>query len=155
MAAAAASLRASGCAIAAIGGNGVDFGVRRRAQRSWQQLPAEAPRGPFFAGQDAHVPLGAIGDSAVIDFCGLGGQALAAAPGLAGEWAAWLPADALSRRAALIDPRSGIVDPESVERAALCPLINLAVLDRDGTAGLIGRGFYCPPLSLFAGSAAH
>jgi len=155
MAAAAASLRASGCAIAAIGGNGVDFGIRRRAQRSWQQIPAEAPRGPRFAGQDARVALGAIGDSAVIDFCGLGGQALAAAPGLAGEWAAWLPADALLRRATLIDPRSGIVDAESVERAALSPLINLAVLDSAGVAGLIGRGFYCPPVSLFASSTAH
>jgi hypothetical protein len=150
MAAAAAALKASECAIAAIGGNGVDFGVRRRERRDWQQMPAEAPRGPRFAGAESYTALGAIGDSAVIDFCGLGGQALAVAPALASEWAALLPPDALSRRERLIDPRYGIVDPERVAQTELAPIINLAVLDREGSAGLIGRGFYCPPVRLFA-----
>jgi hypothetical protein len=150
MAAAAAALRSSGCPIVAIGGNGVDFGIRRRGAASWSQAPAEAPRGPRLPGAEGHTALGAIGDSAVIDFCGLGGQALAAAPALAAEWAAQLPPDALSRRHELIDPRSGVVDPVRVVRSALAPLINLAVLDCAGVAGLIGRGVYCPPVSLFA-----
>jgi len=149
MAAAAASLRNSGCSIAAIGGNGIDFGIRRRGQQTWQHTLAEPPRGPRFAGLDAQSALGAIGDSAIIDFCGLGGQALAAAPSLAAEWAAALPADALSRRDSLIDPHTGIVDPERIVRSAMAPIINLAVLDYEGNAGLIGRGCYCPPVSLF------
>jgi hypothetical protein len=151
MAAAAAALRTSGCSVMGIGGNGIDFGVRRRGEQAWQHRPAEAPRGPRFAGLDAQTALGAIGDSAVIDFCGLGGQALAAAPTLAAEWAAVLPADALSRGHSLIVPHSGIVDPERIVCSAVAPIINLAVLDHEGKAGLIGRGCYCPPVSLFAG----
>jgi hypothetical protein len=94
--------------------------------------------------------LGAIGDSAVIDFCGLGGQALSAAPLLASEWSAVLPADALARRERLIDPDTGIVDARRVVASGLAPLINLAIIDRDGAAGLIGRGFYSTPLDLFS-----
>ncbi|MGA2365558.1 MAG: DUF1116 domain-containing protein, partial [Steroidobacteraceae bacterium] len=50
MAASAAALHTSGCDIAAIGGNGIDFGIRRRGEQAWQHRPAEAPRGPRFAG---------------------------------------------------------------------------------------------------------
>jgi hypothetical protein len=85
----------------------------------------------------------------VIDFCGLGGQALLAAPLLAAEWSSALPDDALTRRQRLIDPDTGLVDPERIVRGAVAPLINLAILDRGGTEGLIGRGFYCPPVDLF------
>jgi hypothetical protein len=150
MAAAAAALRTHRSAIEAIGGNGVDFGVRRRGSRSWRQMPAQAPRGVRFAGADTCTPLGAIGDSAVIDFCGLGGQALSAAPLLAAEWSEVLPADALTRPRELIDPHTGIVDPRRIAQAGLAPLINLAILDRDGHAGLIGRGIYVPPADLFS-----
>jgi hypothetical protein len=150
MAAAATALRIHRCDIVAIGGNGVDFGVRRLGQETWRQTPAEAPRGTRFAGMDAVVPLAAIGDSAVIDFCGLGGQALAVSPSLAAEWGALLPADASTRRQVLVDPDTGIVDPERVVGTACAPLINLAILDRDGMAGLIGRGCYSPPVGLFA-----
>jgi Protein of unknown function (DUF1116) len=150
MAAAAASLRVHRCDLAAIGGNGVDFGVRYAGEATWRQVPAEAPRGTRLAGMEAVLPLGAIGDSAVIDFCGLGGQALAQSPTLAKEWRGLLPADAFTRRQGLVDPESGIVDPRRIAGAARAPLINLAILDRDGMAGLIGRGFYCPPEDLFS-----
>jgi hypothetical protein len=151
MAAAAAAMRTRRCDIEAIGGNGVEFGVRRRGAREWRQLPAEAPRGsPLPA---ALIPLAAIGDSAVIDFCGLGGQALSAAPMLATEWNAVLPTDAMTRRHLLIDPNTGIVDAARVEASRTSLLINLAIIDRDGLAGLIGRGFYSPPAELFTATA--
>jgi len=136
MAAAAAALRNCRSSLEAIGGNGVDFGVRQRGFQTWRQLPAQAPQGGRFAGAESVTALGAIGDSAVIDFCGLGGQALGS--------------DALARRGELIDPHSGIVDPERIARGAPGPLINLAILDRDGVAGLIGRGVYRPPTALFS-----
>ena len=148
MAAAAAALRGSG--IDAIGGNGIDFGVRRRGASAWTQMAAQAPRGTRFTGLDALTALPAIGDSAVIDFCGLGGQALAAAPLLAAEWRAALPVDALATARDLIDPDTGLVDPARIRRQARAPLINLAILDCDGAAGLIGRGFYNPPPALFS-----
>jgi len=136
MAAAAAALGNSRSSVDAIGGNGVEFGIRQRGSRAWRQLPAQAPQGARFAGADQVTALGAIGDSAVIDFCGLGGQAVTA--------------EALARRRELIDPQSGIVDPERIAHGAPVPSINLAILDRDGAAGLIGRGVYCPPRALFS-----
>ncbi len=44
------------------------------------------------------------------------------------------------------------VDPARVAAAGLPPLVNLAILDAAGTAGLIGRGWYAPGLSLFVHS---
>ena len=151
MAAAMAALRNSLCRIEAIGGNGSDFGIRWRGNPVWRQTPAQPPLGSHRAGLEAVVPLPAIGDSAVIDFCGLGGQALSAAPLLAAELASALPAGALARSRDLIDPNSGIVDPARIVSGAFAPLINLAILDRDGCEGLIGRGMYSPPVSLFDG----
>jgi hypothetical protein len=49
----------------------------------------------------------------------------------------------------LLDPASGIVDPARVAQSRMSPLINLAILDSAGTAGLIGRGFYAAPAGLF------
>jgi hypothetical protein len=153
MAAAAAAMRSLRCSIEAIGGNGLEFGVRRRGESHWRQVRAEAPRGVRVESMTASTPLAAIGDSAVVDFCGLGGQALCASPLLATEWDAVLPADALSRRQTIIDPDTGIVDAARVASSARAPLINLAILDQDGTAGLIGRGVYSAPLELFAPAA--
>jgi len=169
MGAACAALRTRRCEIEAIGGNGLEFGVRWRGDLAWRRSIAEPPLGLLFAGAGAGAgagadaatgrgigmnagpaPLGAIGDSAVIDFCGLGGQALSAAPLLANEWSAVLPADALARREHVIDPDTGIVDAARVALSGIAPLINLGIIDRDGAAGLIGRGFYTPPVDLFS-----
>jgi hypothetical protein len=151
MAAAAAALTAGGGEIEAVGGNGIEFGIRLRGARSWRCASAEPPRGALFAGRDAAV-LPAIGDSAVLDFCGLGGQALAAAPDLVEEWREVLPIDALARRAMLVDPVTGLVDPRRVAASRVGPLVNLAMLDREGEQGLVGRGCYEVPVGLFAAS---
>jgi hypothetical protein len=150
MAAAAASLRARGEGIVAIGGNGVDFGLRWHADCAWRRLPADPPRGLRLPAASAPATLGAIGDSAVIDLCGLGGQALAHAPQLLADWAGVLPADALTRGPALLGATDGIVDPARVVATGRGPLIDLAMLDRDGREGLVGRGFYEVPAALFA-----
>jgi hypothetical protein len=150
MAAACAAMRSARSDIEAIGGNGVEFGVRRRGDPAWRRADAQAPVGLRVGGMEAVNPLAAIGDSAAIDFCGLGGQALAVAPALMKEWSEALPLDAAARRKVLIDPLTGIVDARRVESTGLSPLINLAIIDKDGDLGLIGRGFYCPPVELFA-----
>jgi hypothetical protein len=149
MAGAGAALRSHRSSVEAVGGNGIEFGVRHRGETQWRRIDAEAPCGTRFPAHGDTAALPAIGDSAVIDFCGLGGQALDAAPLLAAEWAHLLPDDAQARRTALLDPASGIVDPARVVRSRISPLINLAMLDSAGTAGLIGRGFYAAPASLF------
>jgi len=150
MAAAAAVLRGAGAGVAAIGGNGIDFGIRWHGERGWRRVPAQAPTGLRLPAAQAQAVLGAIGDSAVIDYCGLGGQALAAAPQLLADWAAILPADARARGPAISGGDGGIVDAARVAGTGLAPIINLALLDRDGRDGLVGRGFYEAPPALFS-----
>jgi hypothetical protein len=149
MAAACWRLRRQHTGIAAVGGNGSRFGVRLHGEAHWRCGPAQAPAGTRLAGRESTPALGAIGDSAVIDFCGLGGQALACAPALREEWRALLPADLRAARDAVIDPATGLVDPARLVDGRVMPLVNLALLDRDGQHGLIGRGFYRPEPALF------
>ena len=133
-----------------IGGNGIDFGLRRRGETGWRQVPALPPVGLRLAGEERTAPLGAIGDSAVIDYCGLGGQALASAPQLAREWRDFLPADALTRAGLISSADSGIVSADAVVALGRGPLVNLAILDAAGRAGLIGRGIYEAPTAAFS-----
>lgn len=143
-------LRTSGSRIVAIGGNGIEFGVKYQGDADWKTTPAPAPTGVLFAPEAAPLALGAIGDSAVVDACGFGGQALRHAPSLVEEWEAHLPGDALSRHGVVIDPATGIIDPERITGNNLSPIINLAILNRNGAGMPIGRGFYCPPVTIFA-----
>ncbi|MCD2511026.1 DUF1116 domain-containing protein [Comamonas endophytica] len=154
MAAAAWRMRAEDAPIAAAGGNGQAFGLRLRGARGWQAVAARPPQGTRFAGHEQTPALGAIGDSAVLDFCGLGGQSLAAAPALCEEWRSTLPRDVAARRAQVCDPATGLVDPACVRRSGLPPLVNLAILGADGTAQLMGRGWYAPDSALFEAPAA-
>lgn len=135
--------------IAAVGGNGLQFGFRVHGRTAWTCMPASPPVGARLPGREAAVLLGAIGDSAVIDFCGLGGQAMHLAPALAAEWAAWLAGDPLARRRAVVDPASGLVDPGRIATSGTEPQVNLAIVDRDGIQGLLGRGFSLPTPALF------
>ncbi len=149
MAAAAWALARGAGELAAIGGNGVDFGIRGRGAADWLCMPASAPVGTRLPVAPDEVVLGAIGDSAVIDACGLGGQALACAPALSEEWRAVLPADWADRPARLLGP-DGIVDPARVAASGCAPLIHLAMVGAGPDAGLLGRGFYAPAAELFA-----
>jgi hypothetical protein len=148
MAASVWMLRASRTAIEAVGGNGEAFGIRL-AGHEWRTVPALPPSGPRLPAKEDAIALGAIGDSAVVDFCGLGGQALAKAPTLLAEWAEFLPRDAAERHV-IRDPATGIVDVDRVRDRKMPPIVNLAVLDRTGEAGLIGRGAFMTPMELFA-----
>lgn len=149
MAWAAWKLHVSASEIAAIGGNGVEFGLRRRGETRWATVPSAPPTGIRFNPQLPVPTLGAIGDSALVDICGYGGQALSHAPTLTAEWAHLLPPDAQSRGSAIVHPVQGVVDPEAVRATGITPIINLAILDERGSAAPIGRGFYIVPLTLF------
>jgi len=140
MAACALRLKENG-QIAAVGGNGCQFGYRLRDSDDWHLMPATPPQGTRFPGQEQTVALGAIGDSAVIDFCGLGAQALAFAPTLAHDWQAFLPADLQAHRSRLLNEQSGMLDPKQLHGDAM-PMVNLAILDEAAQVGLIGRGVF-------------
>jgi hypothetical protein len=144
------NLKRSECTIQAVGGNGVDFGWRPRGSQSWRTVPAPVPSGLFFKKERADFGLGAIGDSAVVDICGLGGQSLKSAPTLIDEWRHALPDDVRTRRERITEPRSGIVDPARVISSRTGPIVNLAIVDRDGGGFPIGRGAYVVPPELFS-----
>jgi hypothetical protein len=143
-------LRQSESPIAAIGGNGIDFGWRPRGSKTWQTVPAPIPTGSIFKKERAEFALGAIGDSPVVDLCGLGGQSLSFAPNLMDEWRHVLPDDAATRRDRITDPLAGIVDPARVMASGTGPIVNLAIVDRDGGGFPIGRGIYVVPPEFFA-----
>lgn len=142
-------LRYGESAIEAGGGNGREFGLRRKGSSHWQTTVAEPPTGPRFPAQEGKAVLGAIGDSAVIDLCGLGGQALDDAPSLVSEWRDLLPNDWSRRADATLDPVTGTVCPRQVLHHQIPPIINLALVGADETGGILGKGFYQPPVELF------
>lgn len=135
--------------IHSVGGNGHHFGIRLHKESHWRVIPATPPVGTRFEKRLTTVALGAIGDSAVIDFCGLGGQMTGGAPDLLKDWSALLPMDINQHRTDVIDASSGFVDLEQIAKTQAMPMINLAILDLDGTDGLIGRGFYQPEKAAF------
>ncbi|MDB5875954.1 MAG: hypothetical protein JWQ07_5396 [Ramlibacter sp.] len=142
-------LRSSGSLIEAIGGNGLDFGWRPRGAKAWLTVPAPSPSGSIFKKDRVEFCLGAIGDSALIDICGLGGQSLRFAPNLIKEWADVLPDDVRTRHQRILDVDTGIVDVSQVIEMDTGPIINLAIVDREGAAAPIGRGVYVVPPGLF------
>jgi len=142
-------------AILAAGGNGVRFGIRLAGSGRWHTVAATAPKGVLFDAAREPAVLAAIGDSAVIDFCGLGGQALVASPALAAEWQALLPPGALQQCRETVDDATGIVDARRVCASRRVPRVNLAMLDATGVGGLVGRGFYEPPFDLFCRALAE
>lgn len=152
MAASACVLAAQDGGIKAVGGNGLTFGIRTEALDHWITTPATAPIGSAVPGREATPVLGAIGDSPVIDFCGLGGQALICAPALLKLWQTQLPGDASTRAEQVLDEQTGLVSAARIAASLVSPIVHLAMVDADGVHGLAGRGFYEPPVSLFHAS---
>ncbi|BES69224.1 DUF1116 domain-containing protein [Marinobacter nanhaiticus D15-8W] len=148
-------LRYGNSPISAGGGNGREFGLRLKGESHWLTTVAEPPTGPRFPAQAGKTALGAIGDSAVIDLCGLGGQALDCARPLANEWRDLLPDDWEHRPDAVLDANTGVVSPAEVVRHQTPPIINLALVGADQDGGILGKGFYLPPLALFQQLAAR
>jgi hypothetical protein len=139
------------------GGNAETFGICLAGQPGkWITQAAEPPVGNFFptSSQNAMVSP-AIGDSAVIDILGLGAQTLATAPEPMGAFAGYLPPDFANISTKLMTgmhPALGRLvglDARQVSEHHTAPLIALAMIAADGHSGLLGRGVYVPPLSLF------
>lgn len=138
------------------GGNGVDFGIQLAARPGhWQTVPAVAPSGPVEAAHQGRTAVGAIGDSAVVDLLGLGGQSLRSAPAVTEALDGYLPADALDRPERLLpltlDAAGGVrtgLSSHSVATAGVGPLVLLGMISATGD-GRIGGGVYRPPTEVF------
>jgi hypothetical protein len=131
-----------------VGGNGTEFGIQIGGNPGvWICDAALSPLGPIDAEHIGSRAIGALGDSAVVDFLGLGGQALSSAPlvfkGLEGV----LPADALHRRQFVLQAvpseptRPNAVSARRCEASGVGPLVLLGMIDQSGVAGRIGGGY--------------
>ncbi len=109
------------------------------------------------------LPAAALtGDSGVIDVTGFGAQALALAPEPAAAFAAWLPPEWRGEQARLYlgshpsfpDLHCGL-DAARVVQQRVAPLAAIAMIGADGRAGLLGRGLFAAPHSLFASAIQH
>ncbi|MCW1822303.1 hypothetical protein A5731_01800 [Mycolicibacterium conceptionense] len=138
------------------GGNGVDFGVQLAGRPGqWQTVPAVAPVGPVEAAHAGRTAVGAIGDSAVVDVLGLGGQSLRRASTVVAALDGYLPADALDRPQQLLtlalDSAGGIrtgLSAHTVSADGIGPLVLLGMISDTGH-GRIGGGVYEPPATVF------
>lgn len=154
----AAEGKAPSTLITRMGGNGESFGVSLAgAADAWITTPAEAPVGAYLPGAPKEATAaGAIGDSAVIDALGFGGQALQHAPEPREALTPYLSDDLRETAQQLLqaahpafdDKRVGI-DARTIVDERVRPIITLGMVERGGTHGLLGRGVYRPPLGLF------
>lgn len=134
-------------AIVKVGGNGLRFGLQLASSQSWLVTEAPAIEGNKEVTK-AHVQaLGALGDSAVVDFVGLGGQCLDLASLSAQNLQGFLPEDYLTRqsrflriRLPFLGGRAGITDFNSVIQSNTGPLVLLGMIDGSGRHGRIGGG---------------
>jgi len=153
----AAENRAPHTLVTRMGGNGEVFGLSLAARPDvWITTPAGAPRGAYLAGvETASEPLGAIGDSAVIDALGFGGQVLHLAPEVRTALQPFLPpADAASSNLLSIAhpafAQTGVrVGLDALRASDSAPVITLGMVERTGRKGLLGRGVYLPGKELF------
>jgi hypothetical protein len=158
----AAEHREPGTLITSMAGNGEVFAVAvARRPQAWTALPARAPQGlRFDPASSALSALGAIGDSAVIDALGFGGQALAFAPEPRAALEPYLPAD--STPCVLLEAdhpafagvgvRVGL-DAARIAASPALPVVTLGMVERNGERGLLGRGVVLPERDLFANAA--
>lgn len=167
MAACACALqRAAGVAGAALviraAGNGVRTGVQlAQAPGVWVTAPAPTPHGPLPAEHAAGRATPALGDSAVVDLFGLGGQALGSALDVRNALGAHLPEDWAAREAEVLcaeHPALGgkrvVTSARRVAAAGRGPLVLLGMIDARGEAGRIGGGVVETPPELFAAALA-
>jgi hypothetical protein len=146
--------------IIAAGGNGTEFGIQIAAwPGTWFTAPAEPPAVAPGAIPAETFALGAIGDSAIVDFLGLGAMTTPTS-GNAAEppFADLLPEAVSAPRALLALAHPGfartrplvILPARRAIEAAQTPVVSLGVLDRAGARGRLAGGFYRPPIELIA-----
>lgn len=134
-------------AIVKVGGNGLRFGLQLASSTTWLVADAPVIAGNKEPGNEQAKALGALGDSAVVDFVGLGGQCLDLAGISARNLQAFLPSDYLTRQSRFLKTRlpflagrNGISDFAQVIASNTGPLVLLGMIDGAGERGRVGGG---------------
>ena len=150
--------------IVAAGGNGMAFGIQiAAAPGKWFTAPADPPAVAAGGLPANATPLGAIGDSAIVDCLGLGAMTTPTSAAVAPPPFANLFPDAVCAPTRLLMsahpgfPRMRPLVIASARRAAdsaQVPVVSLGVLDSAGELGRLAGGFYRLPLDIFRRAAA-
>lgn len=138
-------------------GNGFEFGVQVAARPGqWITIQAPEVKGAVEEAHQGRTAVGAIGDSAVVDFLGLGGQVLNTATALFDAMKPFLSSDALSRpdkalagELAALGGRRIVTCARQVVEYQGGPLVLLGMIESRGEAGRIGGGVVDVPVSFF------
>ena len=143
------------------GGNGRQFGICIASKPDqWIATECAPPSGSL---PDQARALGAIGDSAVIDALGFGGLALNCAPTLLDILADHAPKEVTALPDLLLETTHPALlgghcrvalNARKVVETNRQPLNVLGILDADGKAGIVGRGIFGAPVTLFESSLA-
>ncbi|HHP7245374.1 MAG TPA: DUF1116 domain-containing protein [Elainellaceae cyanobacterium] len=151
--------------ITSMAGNGREFGITLSANPDrWITAPAFPPQQQLDDSMFPEQYCGAIGDSAVIDALGLGGMALSYAPQFVADLQAIAPSNfkqlphylLAAEHPSFVASRLRVgLTAAAVQDMRMTPLINLAILDQQGINGMVGKGIYRPPLTLFERAIAE
>src|SRR5579884_2966787 len=146
--------------------NGVDFGIRVSGLGDrWFTGPAQYIQGLYFAGYGPEDANPDIGDSAIMETCGLGAFAMAGAPAIV-QFIGGTPEDALryTNDMELLTTASNPlfslpalnfkgtplgIDIRQVCRLHMPPVINTGIAHRQPGIGQVGAGIVYPPIECF------
>ena len=145
--------------IVALGGNGVDVGLKISGLPDrWFTAPASPPTGSLDPGRTLEDRLGAIGDSAVVDALGLGAMTMHLAPAQEEALGKFMPesSEALGRKImshihpefSRSHPRTGLT-ARQVAQVQSSLAVSLGIIDREGKHGRIGGGISVVPMEIF------
>ena len=172
MAAAKATMDAAGgipgCTlVTAMARNGTTFGVRLSALgERWYTASAPMPRGLYFPGFSAADANPDMGDSAIVETCGLGAFAMAASPAVAQFVGVGGLAEARRYTEEMLEITAGRsphlllptldglgvptgIDVRRVVETGIVPWINTGIAHRQAGIGQIGAGVVQAPLECF------
>ncbi|MGI8753099.1 MAG: DUF1116 domain-containing protein [Acidimicrobiales bacterium] len=149
--------------------NGTDFGIRLAGDDAWF-LAAAPPIGDalYYAGQGPETSANDVGDSAVLELCGLGGPAAGGSPSVA-AFVGGTMADALAMteytdqicagrssrfKLPLLDFRGTPVgvDVRKVVASGSTPKVTTGILHASEGTGQVGAGVATAPLDCFVGA---
>ncbi len=151
--------------------NGTTFGIRLAGSDTWFVTAApEVGHALYYAGQGPQTSARDIGDSAVLELCGLGAAAAAGSPAVAQLLGGGLgeAAGLTERLAAVCAGRSSRfkipvldnagtplgVDVRKVVELGTTPAVTTGILHRSAGTGQVGAGVAEAPLACFAAALA-
>ena len=148
--------------------NGVDFGIRVSALgKQWFTAPCLNPDALYFPGYSESDANPDMGDSAIVECCGIGGFAMGSAPAVARFVGAGAFADAQAYTRSMgrvtVGPNPDLampnmdfagvptgIDIRKVVATGILPVINTGVAHKKPGIGQVGAGIVTPPMDVMA-----